>query len=244
MPTVTFHHRSKLLFFVPLAITLASPLAAPRSASAQTANFVYSGVPTTVQRPGDSFTVGVNLAFTPGGNMQNVAGLSYWMTQTGPVGSNFPLLLTDRNTTGTVFSFLQTDPLQYPQILDPINRNPDGSTFLTDLGGSTPGAFTSVGPGMHFVANLTFVVAQSAVTGVYSIGNTIRGPGVGGRFSVIFDSTGSIGLDIAPSRFSVAVFAAPDGGSTLTLLLGTLVALVVLRRASGRQTTPSSLRLL
>src|SRR5690242_14403172 len=108
-------------------------LAGASAARAQTDLFIYNdgdGVPNAgTYTPGSSFTFSISMQFAPGGNVQNLAGLSYWMQQQSPAGAPFPFSLTLRDPTGSQFSFLQTPNPTYPQNLNPSNTS--------DLGAST-----------------------------------------------------------------------------------------------------------
>src|ERR1700746_58078 len=101
---------------------LACAFAAAPAAKAQTALFIYNdgnGAPNSgTYTPGSSFTFSINLAFTPGGSISNLDGLSYWGTQQSP-GSPTPFAITNRDVTGSMFTDLQTPGLTYPQNLNP-----------------------------------------------------------------------------------------------------------------------------
>src|SRR4051794_27158732 len=81
------------------------------TASAQTALFTYNdgnGVPNAgTYNPTNSFTISIMLAFVPGGSVPNIEGLSYWFEQQNPSGP-FNFSITNRNLTGSPFSFPQT----------------------------------------------------------------------------------------------------------------------------------------
>ncbi|MFL6540884.1 MAG: VPDSG-CTERM sorting domain-containing protein [Chthoniobacterales bacterium] len=197
--------------------------------SAQTASFVYTGVPTGNLQGGDTFTVGVSVLFTAGGSVTNLIGVTYWMAQISPT-SAFPLTLINRDTTGSPFTDLQSPSLQYPQILDAINRNPNGTTTATDLGAAIGAAASPLGSGLHFVANLTFRLVNNAVAGTYLFGNTFAStPGAAGRFSVVSDNGGHT-AGISSSTFRISVV--PDSGSTVLLLLAGLLPLALVRRVA------------
>src|ERR1043166_19106 len=108
-------------------------LAGASAARAQTDLFIYNdgnGVPNAgTYTPGSSFTFSINMQFAPGGNVQNLAGLSYWFQQKTPSSAPFPFSITLRNPSGSQFSFLQTPNPTYPQNLSPSNSS--------DLGAST-----------------------------------------------------------------------------------------------------------
>jgi hypothetical protein len=199
-------------FWSALTVALTSVIVAAPAADAQSAFFSYSGFPSSAITPGSSFTVNVNITFTGGGNISNLAGFSYWMWQSA--GSGNPFAITNRNVTGSIFTDLQSGSLQYPQQMTPINRNPDGTTNQTDLGALFGNGQSAQGSGTYFVASLTFSVSN-AFMGSYTISNTTSAtPGVGGRFSVITDSDGDT-FPIAASPFTISVIPEP---STIALL--------------------------
>jgi len=164
----------KQLLIVALGVVAAT------SAFAQTALFIFNdgnGVPNAgVYHPGDSFTFSINLAFTPGGNIANLAGLSYWFQQSTP-SAPFYFSITNRDVTGSSFTFLQTPGLTYPQTLSPANSR--------DLGASTASG-NGVGAGTYFIANLTVSISSSAALGDYFIEDTTTTP----KISVIADDSG------------------------------------------------------
>lgn len=199
------------------AIAFAYIVSAVPQVSAQTASFTYTNVPVNVAA-GSSFTIGINVVFTSGGTVANLRGLSYWMFQSNPA-SGFPFTITNRDVTGSSFNILQSPGLTYPQKLDPINRNSDGSTTNTDLGAVASSNFAN---GTYLVANLTFAVAANATLGSYTISNTTATtPNVGSRVSNVFDSNGNAKA-ITSSPFTFTVIPEP---STLALLgLGAVTA--------------------
>ena len=139
--------------------------------------------------PGSSFTFSINLAFTPGGNISNLEGLSYWFQQKTPVGSPFNFAITLRDASGSMFTDLQTN-LSYPQNLNPSNAN--------DLGALINNMNTPLGAGTYFVANITVSISDSAAPGEYVLDNVLSG----GKISVITDSFGhtfAIPKPITPS---------------------------------------------
>src|SRR4051812_46276592 len=138
---------------------------------AQSASFVYTGVPTAPLHAGDNFTVSVSVLFTAGGSVPNLTGVSYWMTQVSPT-SSFPFTITNRNNAGSQFTDLQSPGLVYPQTLDSINRNPNGTTSMTDLGALIGAMATPLGNGLYFLANLTFHVGANAANGDYLFADT------------------------------------------------------------------------
>ena len=203
----------KFLLFAAIAMTCA--VAAPQ-ASAQSAQFVYTGVPVSPVTPGSSFTVHLSLQVTTGGAVGDLSGLSYWFAQSSPAGSPFPFQITARNVTGSLFTDLQSG-LVLPQTMDPINRNPNGTTTGTDLGAliaiGTPGQPS----GTYFIADITFQVLASAQPGSFTLGNTTSAtPGVGGRVSVWNDAEGDT-APIAASPFNIAIIPEPSSVALFTL---------------------------
>ncbi len=185
--------------------------ATPR-ASAQSGMFVYTGIPTVPVAPGRSFTVGVNLMVSgmtgpsavgdPGVN--DLSGLNYWMAQSSPAGGPFPFQITNRDYAGSLFNN-GSGGLFYPQIIDPINRNPNGTTFSTDLGLLIQIGHPGLPNGTSFIANITFHVSATAPSGTYTISNTTAAtPNVAGRISLWNDADGDT-APIAASSFTVSV---------------------------------------
>ena len=175
------------------------------SSSAQTANFIYDNGTATpsagTYHPGDSFTFAIDLAFTPGGTIANLDGLSYWLQQKSP-GSPFIASITLRDPNGPgvggvlgsgMFTDLQTPSLSYPQNLNPSNAN--------DLGGAIPTGNPAQGAGTYFVANITIQISPTAANGTYVLDQTLTG----GKTSVISDSSGH-------------TFAIPEADYTITVV--------------------------
>src|SRR3954447_19120050 len=133
--------RNRLVQVATLIFAFAFACAA--TSSAQTATFSYndgSGLPNAgTYTPGSSFTFAITLNFAPGGNVANLDGLSYWIEQQNP-SSPFNFAITNRDVTGSQFTFLQTPGLVYPQNMTPTNAN--------DLGASLPGP-TGIGAGNY-----------------------------------------------------------------------------------------------
>lgn len=203
---------------------------------AQSASFIYTGMP-TVFAPGSSFRIGISVVFTSGGTVNDLSGLSYWMVQRSPT-SSFPFAITNRDTTGSMFTDLQSG-LVYPQILDPINRNPNGTTTGTDLGALITSGTAGLPSGTYFVANVTFSVAANVAVGVYTIGNTVSATtGVGGRISVVTDSEGDT-VSIAPSSFTIVI---PEPRTYALLVAGGLSLGAALRRRSVGESKATSWR--
>ncbi len=184
------------------------------TASAQTATFSYNdgnGAPNAgTYHPGDSFTFAINLAYTPGGNVTNLAGLSYWLQQESPVGSPFNFSITARNVTGSSFTFLQSPGAVFPQAMSPSNSS--------DLGGGTETG-TGVGAGNYFIADVTVSISPSAPTsGTYILSQTLTG----GKVSVITDMVGHT-FNIPEADYTITMVPEPatwvGGALTVATLL-------------------------
>ena len=168
--------------------------------SAQTAVFTYDdggaggGLPNSgTYHPGDSFTFSIDLAFTPGGTISNLDGVSYWLQQNSPA-SPFIASVTLRDVTGSPFTDLQTPGLTYPQNLNPSNAN--------DLGAAVPIGNSPLGTGSYLVANITVQISPTAPQfGTYVLSETLTG----GKTSVISDSNGH-------------TFAIPEADYTITMV--------------------------
>jgi hypothetical protein len=187
----------------------------------QTAVFSYNdgnGTPNAGSyHPGDSFTFSITLAFTAGGTVANLDGLSYWMQQLSPGGGPFIASITLRDVTGSDFSDLQTPGLMYPQTLNPANAN--------DLGAAIPAGNPADGNGSYLIANITIKISDTAPgTGVFVLDNTTSG----GKTSVISDSNGH-------------TFAIPEADYTITMVpepgtwAGATLALLALVRTQRRR---------
>ena len=168
-------------------------------ASGQTATFIYndgSGAPDAgTYIPGDSFTFSISLAFTSGGTITNLDGVSYWFQQKSPGGGPFIASITLRDVTGSAFTDLQTSGLTYPQNLNPSNAN--------DLGAAIPSNQSPLGSGgPYLVANITVQISGAAPnTGTFVLSQTLSG----GKTSVISDSNGN-------------TFAIPEADYTITMV--------------------------
>ena len=208
----------KKLVLVAIAACL-SIFSAVSVSNAQTALFIYndgSGPPAAgTYHPGDSFTFSISLAFAPGGSVVNLDGLSYWLQQSFPASSPFSYSITLRNPTGSVFSELQTDPLSYPQNLNPSNAN--------DLGAAIPISDPAVGAGTYFVADITIQIAlNAATTGPFIISNVTSGA----KTSFISDS---FGHTFAIPEADYIITMIPEPATWLTPLLA-FAALVLTQR--------------
>ena len=206
-----------------LAAIMATGLLAVSSVSSwgQTALFSYNdgfGTPDAgVYEPGSSFTFSITLAFTPGGTLSNLDGVSYWLQQNSPA-SPFIASVTLRDVTGSPFTDLQTPGLTYPQNLTPSNANDLGAALPATGPGSTP-----LGPGAYLVANITVQISPSAPTsGTYVLSETLTG----GKASVIADSNGHT-FAIPEADYTITMVPEPGTWAGAAL---TLVALVSTQR--------------
>src|SRR2546423_2163343 len=187
-------------YLLTAAATLLCSFAAVSSSSAQSALFIYndgSGTPNAgTYTAGSSFSFTINIAFTPGGSISNLEGLSYWFQQTNPAGSPFNFAITLRDVTGSPFTDLQSS-LTYPQNLNPSNPQ--------DLGALLPAGNTPLGAGNYLVATITISISGSAAPGSYTISNTFSG----GKTSVITDSAGHT-FAIPEADYFITVVAIPE----------------------------------
>jgi hypothetical protein len=179
---------------------------------AQTALFSYndgSGVPNAGSyTPGSSFTFSISLAFTPGGSVANLEGLSYWFEQQNP-GAPFNFAITNRDVTGSSFTDLQTPGLTYPQNMTPQSGS--------DLGAALPGP-TGVGTGNYFIANVTVSISATAALGTYTIENTTSA----GKKSVISDDAGNT-FAIPAAFYTITVVPEPGTWAAGSLIAATLL---------------------
>jgi hypothetical protein len=205
-----------------LSITLAALICACamiQIASAQTALFIYNdgvGTPNVgTYHPGDSFTFSINLAFTPGGSVANLAGVTYYFEQSNP-NPPFNFAITLRNATGSEFPSLQSPSITYPQNLTPSNAN--------DLGGSTQSG-SGVGAGTYLVANITVSISPSTAFGDYFIENTTTG----GKKSVIADDGGHT-FAIPQATYEIDVVPEPSTWLAAILTASSVVFFALRRR--------------
>jgi hypothetical protein len=198
---------------------LTCTFAAIPAALGQSAVFSFNdgnGAPNSGSYNGNtSFTLAISLAFTPGGSISNLAGLSYWFEQQSP-GAPFSFSITNRDLSGSLFSDPQNASLAYPQSMNPQNAD--------DLGASLPGT-PGVGAGNYFIANLTIYINPDAPSGNYFIGNTING-----KASVVSDDQGRT-FAIPRTLYAIRV---PEGGNTAGLLGVSVLGLVGLSRRRQR----------
>ena len=188
------------------AAVITCMFAAISVSSAQTAVFSYDDhnvVPNAgTYTPGSSFTFSISLAFTAGGTIANLEGLSYWFEQQNP-NAPFNFSITLRDVTGSQFTDLQTPGLTYPQAMTPQNLKDLGALLPT-----TPG----LGNGSYFIANITVSIDPSTAPGTYVIENVTTG----GKTSVITDDQGhtfaipqaTYTITVVPEPTSLALFAA------------------------------------
>jgi hypothetical protein len=184
-------------------------------ASGQTATFIYVPSVEPAVAPGSSFTFEIEIAFTPGGSVSNLEGLSYWFQQKTPAGAPFNFAITLRDASVGPFTDLQTASISYPQNLSPVNAN--------DLGGLQPTGTPGLGAGTYAVANITVSVSNTASPGQYIIDNTTSG----GKISVITDSNGHT-FAIPEADFTIDVI--PEPATWITPALGVIALLLVQRR--------------
>jgi hypothetical protein len=207
---------------ITLVAALSCSLAAVSTSSAQSASFSYNdgnGVPNAgIYTPGSSFTFSISLAFTAGGAINNLEGLSYWFQQNQ--ASPFNFAITSRDVTGSQFTDLQTPSLTYPQSLVPSNAK--------DLGALLPG-LTGIGSGNYFIANITISIDPLAAPGVYTLQNVISG----GKTAFIFNDAGT-GFAIPAATYTVTVLPVPEPSTVAFVGIGLAGLLGFARRRSAR----------
>jgi hypothetical protein len=193
--------------------------AAVSVAPAQTALFSYddhNGAPAAgTYFAGTSFTFSISLAFTPGGAIANLEGLSYWFEQQNP-SAPFNFSITLRDVTGSQFTFLQTPGLTYPQNMTPQNASDLGGSLQTNAG---------VGAGNYFIADITVSIAPGAANGVYTIENTTTG----GKKSVISDNAGHT-FAIPAAFYTITVVPEPSTWAGAALAASSLGFFGIRRR--------------
>ena len=208
-------------YLLAAAAALLCTFASASVSSAQTALFIYDDgsapAASGTYTPGSSFTFTINLAFTPGGSVTNLEGLSYWFQQTTPAGAPFPFSITLRDVTGSPFTDLQTPGLTYPQTLNPSNAN--------DLGAAQPfPGPAGLGAGTYFVATITVSIADTApVTGTFTLSDVFSGP----KTSFISDSLGHT-FAIPEADYTITMI--PEPATWLTPVLGFAALLFTQRR--------------
>ena len=208
---------------VAATLALGCTLAALSTLNAQTATLIYNdnnGVPNAgTYTPGSSFTFSINLAFTSGGSVSNLDGISYWFQQTTPNSAPFPFSITNVDTTGSMFTDLQTPGITYPQNMNPSTPNDLGAAIPV---GSPPGS-EAVGTGTYLIANITVNIPLNAPNnGTFVISNTFSG----GKTSVISDS---MGHTFAIPEFDYTITMIPEPATWLTPAL-VLAALAFTQR--------------
>jgi hypothetical protein len=209
----------------PLVIAIAAvafTLCGIAKSPAQTASFTFndgSGVGNAGNYTvGETITFDVFLNFTPGGNVANLAGLSYWLQQTsGPSPSTFSI--TNRDLTGSLFTDAQTPSMTYPQAMTPANASDLGAALASPAG---------LGAGTYFIARISVAIGLTAANGVYTFGTTFAL----NKTSVISDNQGHT-FAIPEATYTVRLV--PETGSTLALLgLSTLVLTALASRQKMR----------
>ena len=169
--------------------------------------------------PGDSFTFAINLAYTPGGTVNNLAGLSYWLQQESP-GSPFLFSITARDVTGSSFNFLQSPGAVFPQAMNPANSG--------DLGAGTQSG-NGLGAGSYFIADITVAISPSApISGTYVLSQTLTG----GKISVITDMVGHT-FAIPEADYTITLVPEPATWLGSALTAAALLIVMVRRRAQS-----------
>lgn len=218
-----------------LSLTIAASLlgTAVSETRAQSAQFIFTPV-ALHPVPGGAITFRIDLMFTAGGNMPDLAGLTFFLQQIDPA-SPFPLSIITMDRVGSPFIppgppgegggslFAAPIPPIFPDRLN-STTTPVGSN-ARDLGALVDPNISSLGSGTYFVGTLTLEIALNAPLTNYSVQSTITG----GKRSIINDSTGFITLPIAPASISFAVVPEP-GVDALLIVGGLIVVALGLRR--------------
>jgi len=200
----------KLLLLSALVLTSAF-IAAPR-ASAQSAQFTFTPMSFTAA-PGSDITFRIDLTFAPGGNIEDLNGLTFFLQQTN--GTTPFFTITGRDNTGSLFTDLQTSNFQLlPDALDKTNPSFSNQKDLGALLEVAP-----LGSGTFFVTNITLSIAANATPGTFTISSVTTG----GKTAVINDSQGDT-FPIQPGSISVTIIPEP---STYALLAMTGMGLAV-----------------
>jgi hypothetical protein len=210
-----------------ILVAIALVLCGLGAAQAQTTLFIYNdngagggAANSGTYTPGSSFTFDISLAFTPGGTIANLDGLSYWLKQAVPSIAPFPFSVTLRDVTGSIFTDLQTPGLTYPQSLNPVNANDLGAAIPVGM----PAGSEAVGAGTYFIASITVSIPLNApTTGTFTLANTTSGP----KTSVISDSFGNT-FAIPEADYMITMI--PEPATWLTPILGVVALLVAQRR--------------
>lgn len=205
----------KKLFLVTALAVATAFVTAPRS-SAQSASFTFTPIGSNSVAPGGTVQFAVNLNLTLGGNLTDVAGLTYFLQQTTNT-SSLIFSIIGRNTTGSPFNTAQFDDSAFsPATPDAMNSNgtntPPGSNTppigsnSKDLGRLTPSNAVITMSGTYFVANITLQVAGNAAPNTYTVSSVTTG----GKKAVVNDSSGFTTFPIQPGTITFTVVPEPS----------------------------------